>query len=37
MVAKWGKEAEKVQALVETMKRDYKFTFDERTRKALGL
>jgi hypothetical protein len=37
MVAKWGKEAEKVQALVETVKRDYKFTFDERTRKALGL
>ena len=37
MVALWRKSANQVQALVETLKRDYKFTFDERTRTACGL
>jgi hypothetical protein len=34
MVESWGPEANKVQALLETLKRDFKFTFDERTRKT---
>jgi hypothetical protein len=36
MVEAWGKEANKVQALLETLKKEYQFTFDERTRKACG-
>ncbi len=37
MAAAWGKSANQVQALVETLQRDYKFTFDPRTRAACGL
>jgi len=36
MVALWGRQANQVQALVETLERDYKVTFDERTRTAIG-
>jgi hypothetical protein len=36
MVEIWGKEANKVQALLESLRKEYKVTFDERTRKACG-
>jgi hypothetical protein len=36
MRAVWGKSANQVQAIEETLKREYKFTFDERTRTACG-
>lgn len=36
LVAAWGTEAEQVQALLETLKREYKFTLDEQTRVACG-
>jgi hypothetical protein len=36
MVDAWGKEANKVQALLETLKKEFKFTFDQRTTKACG-
>ncbi len=32
----WGAEATKVQALLETLKKDYNYTFDARTRAACG-
>jgi hypothetical protein len=36
IVEAWGAEANKVQALLETLKKEFTFTFDERTRKACG-
>jgi Leucine-rich repeat (LRR) protein len=36
LVEAWGAEANKVQALLETLKKEFKFTFDERTQKACG-
>jgi hypothetical protein len=35
MVDAWGSEADKVQALLEVLKKDYKITFAKRTRAAL--
>jgi hypothetical protein len=37
ITAVWGRSADQVLALVTDLERDYKFTFDERIRKALGL
>ena len=37
MVSVWGKSAVHVQALMETLTRDYSFTIDDRIRKACGL
>ena len=37
MIALWGRGADQVLALVTDLERDYKFKFDERIRKALGL
>jgi hypothetical protein len=38
MIRAWRTEAEanKVQSLLETVKRDYKITFDEQTRMVCG-
>jgi Leucine-rich repeat (LRR) protein len=36
MVEAWGAEANKVQALLETMKKEFNFKFDERTQKVCG-
>jgi hypothetical protein len=36
MVEAWGKEANKVQALLETLKKEYQYSFDERTHNACG-
>jgi hypothetical protein len=36
MIAVWGKSANQLRDIEETLTRDYKFTIDERTRRACG-